>query len=63
MKRGPSHKLKTIKKGPQTQTDQTTDTTKKNPEHMYLIFVTPLTPSVQKIVFLHGFNKFINQEI
>jgi len=28
----------------------------KNPEHMYLKFLTPLTPSVEKIVKFHGFN-------
>jgi len=50
---GPFHKLKIIKKNhelklirPQTQ--------HKYPEHMYLKFLTPLTPSVEKIVKLHG---------
>jgi hypothetical protein len=27
----------------------------KNPEPLYLKFLTPLTPSVEKIVNLHGF--------
>jgi hypothetical protein len=27
----------------------------KNPEHMYLKFLTPLTPLVEKIVNFHGF--------
>jgi len=38
--------------------DQITDKTKilkKTPEHMYLKFLTPLTPSVEKIVNLYGF--------
>jgi len=39
--------------------DQTTDTTQK-PEHTYLKF---LTLTVAKNVNLHGFNKFINQEM
>ena len=41
-----SHELKLIR--PQTQN--------KNPEHMYLKFVTSLTLSVEKIVNLHGFS-------
>jgi len=49
VKPGPIHKLKT-KKVPQTQTDQTKK--KKNPECVYLKF---LTPSVEKTVNLHGF--------
>jgi hypothetical protein len=40
-----NHELKLIR--PQTQ--------HKNPEHTYLKFLTPLTPSVEKIVnLLHG---------
>jgi len=35
----------------------------KNPEHISLRFLTPLTISVEKIVNLHGLNKFMNQEI
>jgi hypothetical protein len=27
----------------------------KNPEHTYLKFLTPVTPSVEKIVKFHGF--------
>jgi hypothetical protein len=38
--------------------DQTTDTTHKNPEHTYINFLMPLTPSVEKIVnLLHGFEQ------
>ena len=48
--------IENCKKQPQTQTVQTTDATKKkkNPLHMYLRLLTPLTPSVEKIVYLHG---------
>jgi predicted ABC-type exoprotein transport system permease subunit len=31
----------------------------KEPEHKYLIFLTPLTPSVKKNSFLHVFRIFI----
>jgi hypothetical protein len=41
-----SHELRLIK----LQTQQ------KNPEHMYLKFLIPLTTSVEKIVDFHGFN-------
>ena len=47
-----SHELRLFR--PKTQN--------KNPEHMYLKFLTPLKPSVEKSVNLNGL-KFINQEI
>jgi hypothetical protein len=54
IKPGTIHKLKTIRRynelrmiGPQTQ--------HKNPEHIYFKLLTPLTPSVEKIVKLCGF--------
>jgi hypothetical protein len=33
-----------------------TQTQHKNPEHIYLKFLTLLTPSVEKTVYFHGFN-------
>ena len=36
-----------------TQTDQTIDTT-RNPEHIYLKLLTPLTPCVEKVMNFHG---------
>jgi hypothetical protein len=54
---GPIQKLKPPKKSyelrlirPQTQ--------HKNPGHMYLKFITPLTPYMEKIVKYHGFNLY-----
>jgi len=45
--------LRYAKRKPWTQTDQTIDTT-RNPEHIYLKFLTPLTPCVEKVVNFHG---------
>ena len=58
---GPAHK-----NSHELTTDQTTDrqTQQKNPEHAYLKFLTPLTPSVEKTVKnAMGSSKFINKEI
>ena len=35
----------------------------KNPEHMYLKFLTPLKPSVEKTVNLHGFKQVYKPRI
>jgi hypothetical protein len=37
--------------------DQTTEKANKKKEHIYLKFLTPLTPSVEKIVDLYGFKE------
>jgi hypothetical protein len=49
MKPGPFHKLKSIKRA-LIRADIT-----KNQEHVYLKFLTPLAPSVEKTVNLQGF--------
>jgi len=59
IKRGPIHKLKTIKRAMKSDWPDHRHNTKRKPEHMYLKFWTPLTPSVEKIANLCGF-KFIN---
>jgi len=45
MKPGPIHKLKTIKKNHELRLLRP-QTPHKSPEHTYLKFLTPLTPSV-----------------
>jgi len=52
MKPGPLNKLKTIKRA--LHSDRSDHIQQKNPEHVYLEFLTPLTPSVEKTVNLHG---------
>jgi len=54
IKRGPIYKLKTIKRAMKSDWPDHRHNTKK-PEHTYLNFWTPLTPSVEKIVNLCGF--------